>query len=448
MIANATLPAGSGRWRLIVLSLAVLGATLGIAGYGVFFRGKAGPDPPAPDLSGVDGEVRAAIEGAREEVKRSPRSARAWGRLGMVLTSHIFGTEALACFTRAEQLEPANPRWPYHQGLIHLAHDPPAGVPKIRRAVDLCADATDGPRLRLAELYLALGQTDEAREQFQVLVRFRPRHPRAHLGLARLEVQAGRLAAARAHLDHALGHHLTRKPALALSAELYQRQGDDEAARRERARTVDLPDAPEWPDEYVEEAARLKVGESARLRLAGQLLDRKRTAEAVGVLHEAVQKYPRSAQGWTLLGWALLEQRELSAADQALQTALELDPGLARAWMYRGTIRVLQKDRRAAIACYRKAVECQPSYLHAHVNLGLCLQEEGEREAAIAAFRNALRCQPLSAPAHAHLGALLLQQGQRQDAVFHLRQAVALNPDDRRARQLLAETQRRPEPKK
>src|SRR5262249_23031503 len=140
------------------------------------------------------------------EVKRAPRSAEAWGRLGMVFSSHIFADEALVCFAEAERLQPKDPRWPYHQALIRLADDPPAAVPKLRQAVGLCREEVDGPRLRLAELYQALGRPDEAREQFEILVREDPRHARAHLGLARLDLQAGRLAPSREHAEHALSN--------------------------------------------------------------------------------------------------------------------------------------------------------------------------------------------------------------------------------------------------
>src|SRR5262245_32478462 len=102
-----TAPSGSARRRLMpgVLALAARGVV-----YFVFFRGPGAPAPPEPDLSGVDPAVRKAIEGARAEVKRAPQSAEAWGRLGMVLSSHIFAGEALACFAEAERLQPRDPR--------------------------------------------------------------------------------------------------------------------------------------------------------------------------------------------------------------------------------------------------------------------------------------------------------------------------------------------------
>ena len=423
--------------RRLVLALAILAlAASGLALVG-YLAWPAVPDPPAPDLAGIDPAIRSAVEQAQAEVRQSPRSADAWGKLGMVFTSHIFGDEAMACFAQAEQLDPDDPRWPYHQALIHLAYDPPAALPKLERAVDLCGAKTDGPRVRLAELQLSLGEWDAAREHFEILLQADARHPRALLGLARIDFQAGRLDASRGNLQTALSDARTRKAALILSAEIRQRMGDASGARQERATTLGLRDDPAWPDPYTAELAKLSVGESARLKVAAKLLDLNQHTEAIGLMQKIAQDYPRSANAWTQLGWAQLGRGQIAAAEQSLDTALALQPENARANRFKGICRQEQKDRPQAIVCFKKAIAAKPSYLEAHINLGLCLKEEGDPGAAIAAFQDALRCQPLSALSHAELGTLLLQQGRGDEAIFHLEQAVELRPDDTASRKLL-----------
>jgi tetratricopeptide (TPR) repeat protein len=445
MTASSSSRVRPGRRRLVAVS-AIVVIALVVSAWWFFLRGQV--EPPRPDLTGVDPAVRDAIEEARAEVRKAPRSADAWGRLGMVLSVHVFGADAVACFAEAEKLDPKNPRWPYHQGLIQLAYDPPTALPQLARAVELEADQHDAPRVRLAELCLWLGRSDEARSHFQTLVARNPKHPRALLGLARLEYLAGDTAASRKHLAIPLGHPLTRKSALTLSAELYQREGDTVSAQRERARMIGLPDEPEWPDAYVQETLPLKVGESPRLQLAGQLLDRRRYPEATRLLRQVVTDYPNSATGWMLLGWALLDQGQLPAAAEALDAALKLDDTQPRAWLYRGAVHFARKERSEAIACFRKAADLKPSYLQAHFNLGTCLKEEGDEPGAIAAFQNAVRAEPLSAPAHANLGALLVKTGRPQAALEHLEQAVALNPDDTASRKLLDEARTNQSPNK
>jgi tetratricopeptide (TPR) repeat protein len=406
--------------------------------YAFFWRPTL--DPPVVDWAGVDPAVRQAIEAEQENVRQSPRSGAAWGRLGMILVTHMFADEALPCFVEAERRQRDNPRWPYHQGLILLAHDSAAALPKVIRAVELCQDETDGPRLCLAKLYLTLGQQEQARQQFVAMLQKQRGHPRAHLGLARLDAQAERWAAARKHLNYAVNDDRTCKAALTLSAEVYQRQGDGETAQQEQARRLQLPDRPDWPDAYVEESARLQVGEEAQLRLAATLLDNGRGGEARAVLKQILQDYPRSTRAWLELSFEQLSEGDLAAADRSLDAVLALDPSLAKAWLYRGTIRFKEKEHTEAIACYRKAIECKSTYLEGHYNLGVCLKEVGNLQAALNAFQSAVRCQPLSAPAHANLGALLLEQGQKEQAVFHLQQAITLNPGDSNSRKLLEAT--------
>jgi cytochrome c-type biogenesis protein CcmH/NrfG len=433
-----TAPTGpSLRSRLILLAAL---AALAVAGVLVYRHSSAPPpgmDPPAPDLADVDPAIRGAIERARADVEHDRRSGTAWGRLGMAFYAHIFAPEAMTCFEQAERLDPDDPRWPYFQGLVLRATDPPAAIPKLRRAVELTGDRVDVPRLFLAEAYLQAGDPAEARPNFQAVVRIAPNHPRAHLGLARLDFEAGDLAGCREHLRYALPDRFTRKAALLLSAEAYQRAGDGAAARRDRAQAVGLPDAPNWPDPYADEMAQFQVGEVAGIRMAAQMLDNDSPRDAVGVLEGVVHDYPNSAGGWMTLGLARLNVGQPAAAEAALRRSLEIDPSQPRAWMGLAFTRLRQRDRAEAVRCLRKAAELKPSFLEAHLTLGMVLKEAGEPDAAAAAFEAALRCQPLSAPAHAQLGEVLLKRGRTDEAVAHLKQAVELNPNDAASKTLL-----------
>lgn len=435
----STPSAPSSRARWLVLGSLAAAAVAGVLAYRHMNARPEVIDPPAPDLSAADPAVRSLIEATRAKVREEPDSAAAWGRLGLAFHTHIFGREALACFEQAERLDPHNPRWPYFQALHHLAFDPPAAEAPLRRAVERGRDDSDGPRLRLAELLQRLGRDDEAREHFATLTRQNPAHPRANLGLARLTFQAGDVAGTRGHLEHALNHPTSRKAARSLAAEVHQAADNPAAARADRARAAELPDDPDWPDPYLAETAPFQVGEAAHVRLAGQMLDRNHAAEAIQVLAEVVRDYPRSANGWMLLGWAQFNLGRVPAAEEALRKSLNIDPAQPRAWMYLAFARLKQNDRADAVASLRKAVEYRPSYLEAHFNLGVILKEGGDPDGAISAFEAALRCQPLSAPAHAQLGEVLLKRGRTTEAVEHLKQAVELNPDDAASRKLLAE---------
>jgi len=189
-LTEAIRPAGQAELRTAVagpLAAAVMAEALGLSGAGV---------TPLTVLSWYREIVAAVVEQGRAQVQQSPHSAEAWGKLGMVLLVHQFQPQAAICFDQAEKLDPREPRWPYFQALEALLRtDLQAARGKLERAVSLCGDEWDGPRLSLAEVLLGLEDFDEAQRHFSLLIEKNPRHARAHLGLARVAVKRGNLRA-------------------------------------------------------------------------------------------------------------------------------------------------------------------------------------------------------------------------------------------------------------
>ena len=90
--------------------------------------------------------IRDVIESARDRVRREPRSAGAWGRLGMLLAAHNFSPEAVACFAEAET----------------LAREAVA----IYEPTDAISDQGDA-LCDLAEVLAAAGRSDEAADALE-----------------------------------------------------------------------------------------------------------------------------------------------------------------------------------------------------------------------------------------------------------------------------------------
>lgn len=427
------------RWPFVAGGIAVAVVISGLSV--IYFR--SAPIPPKVDLTGVDPAVQRAIRKASDEVRRQPRSAESWGKLGMVLQNHVFADPALTCYQEAERLDVADLRWPYFQGLIVMSYDPPAAVPKLEQAARLAEGKSERVRLRLAELYLQLARCNDAKKEFEAVLEMVPGHPRASLGLARVHFQADELDQSRARLRPALAHPLTRLSALRLSAEIYQRQGDAKNAHRELAHALALADEPEWPDVILAELDDKAIGESARLKRAGRLLDERKLLQAAQALQEVVHDYPKSEKAWLLHGYALLNLGWLPQAEESFQSALTLNPASAPAMLNVGIAKLQHKDHNEACEWFRKTIEQKPDSLQAYLKLGEALKKLNERRDAIAAFQGALRCQPLSATAHAELGALLLHDNQPQEALIHLQQAVDLNPSDAASEKLLREARKR-----
>src|SRR5262249_30843390 len=149
-------------------------------GWGLWVRWPSRmPDPPVPDLASAEPDVADAIEAARAPAAANPRSAAAWGHLGMVLHVHDYLPEAERCYAQAGKLDSIDPRWPYLEGLTQL-HDPVnfgAGLGSLERAVELSGDLP-APRLRLGEALLEQGRLDEAERHFRHVLEREPTNAR------------------------------------------------------------------------------------------------------------------------------------------------------------------------------------------------------------------------------------------------------------------------------
>lgn len=435
----------STRWLVagVLLSSAVLATGLGLsrARRVPVTNGPSAeeqlPEPPSLGATDIDPAVRKAVEAARLKVSRSPHSAEAWGRLGMLLKAHRFSSEAHTCFVQAERLDPRDPRWPYHQGIELADRDPEEAVAKLRQTALLLSDGPEAPRLRLGELLLRLGRLEEAAGQFHRVLQQDPNHARAHLDLARLAFEQGELPVVLDHLRYSVADRRTRKGSQVLAAEVHQRLGDMAAADEARRRAAQLPEDSPWPDPWTEEVVRLRTGKQVGLARADLLLSQGRQSDAIVLLQEILREYPDSDWGWLLLGRAFLGQRALPAAEEALRKAAQQAPGSMEVQYYLGVVLLLREDPGGAALCFRRATEIKPDFAEAYHNLGHCLLRQGDRTGAVEAFRKAVLCKPNYGDAHRDLGEALAKGGQIPEALVQLTYALQLDPADATSRQRL-----------
>ena len=434
----------SGHRRLLCTALAAGAGILAIS-LGVYLYSRTSPPelssvavPEPPSLDRVaDPAVKRLLAECRAAVGQSPRSADAWGRLGMAFYIHDFPDEAKASLAVAEQLDPRNPRWPYFHGTLQAESDPDGAIQQLERAANLCGENPDAPRLQLAELLLAHGQVDKAAEQFQQVLRRDPQNARAHLGLGRLALLKGELTQSQSHLDISVRDRRTQKATHLLLAQIQERNGNQAAAEREYLQGTSTLDDPAWPDLYYEEASKLQTGMKTFLIRANLLLDQGRLEPCVTLCRQLLRDYPDSDTLWLTLGKALVQKKDLPAAQEALQKVLQLTPGSVQAHFQLGFASYLAGDYRAAVTWYRRATELKPDFTFAYHDLGHCLLKLGDQAAAIEAFRAALRCQPDLTGVHKTLAELLMKDGQYGEAFTHASLALRLDPSDATAKKLV-----------
>ena len=391
--------------------------------------------PPEVDTSGREPEVAESIHHARHEVRQQPRSAEAWGRLGLVLLGHDYEVEARICFARADQLDPQDPRWAYLNGRLLKMSDPQTALPFLRRAAD-STETNNVPRLYLAETLFGLGHFDEAEATFRRVLADQPQNPRALLGVGRIAFQNGDLAAALDNVRQAERGVPKLRSVHALLAEIYRRQGDAAAEKKELALLSGCEDG-DWPDPYLMEIDQHLAGSAGRIARANQLLKKGMPRQAVALLRDAVQMSPGSFRAHFFLGRLLAQQGDLAGGEAQLRAALQIRPESFEAFGELGVVLQRQQKHKEGAEVYRRVLALDPGHPLAHFNLAHCQEKLGDREGALESLRAVVKHKPDFAWAHQVLGRLLAESGQNEAAAEHLNNALRLDPDNSETRNLL-----------
>jgi len=414
-------------------------------------------DPRLPDLQleAADIQVVAAVRWAEDAVREHPRSTDAWGNLGMVLLANKLEGESVLPLSRAESLDPANPRWPYLQGIALVGQDPDQALPCFRRAVAACKSSDSArqgaARLRLAETLAANGHAEDARTHFEQ-VSEGPLTPCVDYGLGALAVGDDDLKSAKSHFLRAAESPLTRQKACVQLAALSRHLEEDEEATKYGEQAAQLPTDPSWPDAFLQECLEQLVGKESRIQHANTLEQQGQVDAALEVLRKVADDYP-DAQSFLSLGVVLGRRGHYQESEAWLRRSLELEPELLRAHYYLSLALFAQGDLlirqgKAAEAKARldeagqwaqRATKLSPRYGEAHFQLGLTLYALQRRSDAIAAFRQAVATRPELVDSHLWLGRVLAEEGERDEAEQHLRDAVRYAPpNDPRPQQLLS----------
>lgn len=427
-------------WTLSILAVTVAALAL-VAG--VYFAGRdRAPDPPQVSTAGLEPAIVDLLSTAAAEVRASPRSGAAWGKLGLALQPYEFKTEARHCFEQAGRIESDNPRWPYFLGLLLLQEDPTAGITRLRRAAELNRGRTDAPRLRLAQALMEQGQLEDARQTFAALLEAHPAHAPARLGLAQVNLTLGKLADSSNQVAQCLNDVHTAKGAHTLLAAIQQRLGQSAGAQTTALKAARLPPDRPWPDPFHDEAAQFHVGRKAFGDRGQQMLDQGRVEEALPLIQRLVTQYASAPEGWLLLARARFELKDCAASERAARQHLQLQADSVNGQAQLGLALLCQEQYAEAGSAFEKVIQLKPDFGEAHFNLGFARARTGRAMEAIPCFREAIRYNPNFVDPYITLADLLHQLGQSEEAVAHLRRALELDPADERARALLQRIQK------
>jgi tetratricopeptide (TPR) repeat protein len=410
----------------LLASAALVAATLVVDLALRYLRPSQGPVPPDIVFEGNEPRLIDAIRRTREQVLKGPRSAKAWAHLGNVFMANELEVEGAVCYAEAERLDPASPRWPYHQGGVLLNQGRrEEAVVFLRRAVARTpGDAT--PRLVLGETLLTLGEIDEAEALFRAALALQKDGPRANLDMGLLCMARRDWPAARDYLLRCLSSPQARRKASQQLSVVLQRLKEPAEADKYRRQAARLSADSNWVDPYVIEYLGEAVKRRSRFRKAEQLESAGRLAEAASEWASLALELPEDDMALMSLGKVAGRMGRYAEAEQVLRQARQLASGKMLSHYYLALVLYMQAEQhlqrggdrewaeprlREAVELTRQALTIKPDYGVAHMTLGLSLKLLGQMDEAIKELRQAVRCNPEHAELQFRLGEALVQSG-------------------------------------
>ena len=370
-------------------------------------------------------KIREAVAEARLAAAFGPESAEARYIYGLALSADGKPVEAAREYERAVALKPGEPGPLAALAASYAAAEDPRTAGTYEKLIALKpADARY--RADYVEYLWRIQKLDEADAAMRAAIAAFPSNPDLPLRYGRALAQQERFADAAAALETARKLGVTDAATLALLASVYERAGQNDAARAALAAAVAA-----HPGEIALEH------DLGRLWLADG-----KVAEAFPHLEKAVLAQPGNAAYQLDYGRALESQGKLEAAEQAYRRAVALSPNLPRAHYALG--RLLQREgkkeeaeRELAIhhSLYEKGRQLVSAADVRDSATALAWAELNQGRAAQALIR--FTALPPSAEALRGQALALQRLGRHADAVRVLERASALAPDDARIELLL-----------
>lgn len=444
------------------LALVICLLLVAAAGYVVFnYTAIAARPPEPPDVPAdiTDPPMRKVIAAKRAAVVADPRSAVAWGELGMAFDAHERWEQSQACYEQAMALAPSDARWLFLLAeLQNWRKKPESNKEEAVRLYRIAANRAPPTKahtwtavLSLADLLTELDRADEAAPLYQRAFDADPANPWAAYRVAGLLTESGRTEdAIRVYLTITKSPYTRKKAAVAL-AELYRRLGKaTDADSYEHAGGL-LPIDLNWPNPYANGVAELRRG---RAVMTDTYFAQERAQDAAAVLATAnalADQYP-SVETQLLLLRALVNTGDFSAAVAVADDVLRAEPATVTAHSFLGLARLGLADRaeaegrkadadrllaQAALAL-GESVRLKPDYAPGHLYRAKALLRLGRLPEAEASARAGVASRPEEWEVYLVLADVLAASGRKAEAVTAAEQAVKLaHPNEPRAKQAL-----------
>lgn len=413
----------------IVLAAALLGGAGG--GYAVWKnqterRSIAIESVPAhPDLQAFPVELDQRV-GDCEQRSRSGK-VEALGELSRLYHSNGYYPEACQCYLGLLRLDPLNPVWPHRLASILAGYGQlEDSLPLWRKAVELAPDYVPA-RVRLGDALLKTDKREEAAKVYAEALSLAPTNAYALLGIARLDIEAGRWQNARINLE-AAARQTNFTVGYDLLAVAYEKLGNHERATALRGTTkasgayYDIPDPRvdeiyfDCYEPYYLDIAAGSAGRSGNMNAAMQLAER------------ALQISPKNIAVLFKMGGYASTAGNLRAAVEYYRRCTEADPSFSDGWWYYSDILKRMGDAMGAEKVMRDGLQRCPSSPGLRLEHGRRLMEANFLAEAESELRESIRLRPDEAAAYLEMFKLYCIKDQPEKGYEFLKQALLAEP--------------------
>jgi len=393
--------------------------------------------PDLPPLDQAPPALRERVVQADARARRTFGATKGFGELARVYHANGFFDEAARCYTGLEQLQSDEPRWPHLHATIL------AGYGEIEPALVLwektCALAPDylAAQLRRGDSLLKANHPTEAAAAYEAALRLEANNPYALIGLARIDLEAGRYDQARPRLEqvvrqtnYTLGYDLI--------VSLYERLGLTQRATEIRsmakASGAYRDPADPWLDSLIEECF-----EPYRLSLAAGTIARNGDqAGARRLLERAVEVAPADVSVIYQLGTLLVAMGDRDGARWHLRRCTELAPDFADGWANLSALQASTGDTAEADRTLATGLQNCPQSPGLHLQYARRLRDSGRIGEAVPEFQASIRLRPNEPEAFIELGTLYIKQGRDAEGMAQMRGALVAEPGNPTALSMLA----------
>jgi tetratricopeptide (TPR) repeat protein len=407
-----------------------------------------------PDLEQLDRGVQRQFEqlwdalyDADGSVQQVANLEQRVSALCLWFDAYRYADSAQRCYLQARQLDPKEPRWPYHLG--RLAEDKgemDAALAYFSEAARLAPESTE-PKVKLGDLAMRREDLDAAQSLYAVVIAAHPQNPGALFGLARISLLKGDAGDALKRLELLSTRQPDAVQVRYLLATAWRQLGDaDRAAEELRLVPEDnLDQVPlDLESPWERELNAMDAGSRMLTRRGVQASRRGDFIKAAILLGRAVESDPEGPEKRINYALALREIGNLEAAEAQLSAALRLAQGNpsmdAKAHMEMGRLLMATGRPKAAQSHLQSALSVDPKSIPAHIELARLYHLGGRIEEALSHYAAVLQIDAGLAETRFWHAALLILAQRHDEALTALEQATELFPQDSRLRLLLART--------